>query len=149
MNVMVKAEKGSTVNVSDIHDVQTVIVGSQAVPAAPHEATVPGREREQMRRVIQSLIDDGLFLEKQDFEALRKIITERGLGGMGYDAFARYLCQEFQIPEPLRPSGNNLKRVVFGQGRFPDWKLPGLNEERRSRFMHIASLFLRGMDLES
>ncbi len=150
MNVIVKAEQGSTVNVNDIHDVKTVYVGMQAVPAAAREEAAPAREqREQMHQVIQSLIDEGLFIEKQDFEALRKIITERGLGGMGYDAFASYLCREYRIPERLRPSGNNLKRVSFGQARFPDWKLTGLNEERRSRFIHIASLFLRGMDLET
>ena len=145
MNVVLKAEQGSTVNVNDIHDVGTGYVGTPA----PSAAAQPGREQqERMHGVIQSLINDGLFREKQDFEALRRIIVERGLGGLGYEDFARYLCREFDIPEHLRPSGNNLKRVVFGQGTFPGWKTPGLDDLRHARFLNIASLFLRGMGLE-
>ncbi len=146
MNVMIKAEQGSTVNVNDIHDVGTVNVGCRVPESRPQWKA--GNQRERMDDVIGDLIAEGLFREKQDFAALYRIIAERALASFTLQEFADYLCQNFSIPEELRPAENNLKRVVFGDERFPKWKLPFVKDSmRRSRLVRIATLFLEGMGL--
>ena len=146
MNIILNVENGATVSVSEIHHVETVNVGCPAQENRP--LWKAGGQRELMEQVIGGLIAENLFKEKQDFAALHRIIIERSLDSFTLKGFAAYLCENFNVSEALRPTENNLKRVIFGKKAFPNWELPYIKDAaRRARLVHIATLFLEGMGL--
>lgn len=158
MNIKTYVAAGA-INIENIAHVENLFPGSpdliSSVLAKHKSANAPSQTSqdstklsltERLIEAIRQLVDEKEIQSKQEFAALYQITNESILEGVKKAEFVRLVCGDIEMDESIRPSEDNLKKVVFHANRFPDWRIDGLDYDKTLRFVRLARKLLDKMN---
>lgn len=112
------------------------------LPATPSQEAPLPRIELAFQAGIRAVLNAGLIQYKQDFRAIHQMLKEMNIyDRISYSNFIGRLRDCRIVPDDFMPSENNLKRLVFGSTRYPDWNVTGVNADYQSKLIKIASVF--------
>lgn len=150
--------KGGTFNApvytcpqSDSASCNPSVTSSKSTPSSEpkSEVNVPLTTLDRIIIAIQSVVDEGLILYKQDWAAVYRIVWEKWLPELKKSEFCAFVAERVRMEDRIVPNGGIIRRQVFSDAEshgFPNWKITGCGVRSTERYVGIARRVLEKME---
>lgn len=149
--------KGGTFNApvytcpqSDSASCNPSVTSSKSTPSSEpkSEVNVPLTTLDRIIIAIQSVVDEGLILHKQDWAAVYRIVWEKWLPELKKSEFCAFVAERVRMEERIVPNGGSVCKPKFSEmqtHRFPEWKITGVGVTETVRYVNIARCLVEKM----